>query len=360
MLQRGLIKSDKAISIEALQRPGLYSASGGTAGSGGSFDPYQQVIERTKSTTIVEFAKDLDIAKLIDQARNFKGVMSEVEKGFKTLSEQADEYAERGKALGFTQKQIFDALAVSFNQTISDTIMGIEDPFKYAMDQLLEDQKARLEYAKKIGADIVQIEKLNLLEQQALIEQFGTDTVSALQQMSDDLKSWLDRELLGQNSSLTPYQQFTEAQSQFGRVIDTARGAGANADIGSVTSAADSLLGIARNVLGGATADYSALEAMVRSMITALGKELKLPGFWTGGSFTIGGSGGPDSQVVAFRGTPGEDVRVSTPMQRNSEGVNLQAVVAELQRSNALMQKELKSLNRNLSDQRRQAGVFRQ
>jgi hypothetical protein len=32
--------------------------------------------------------------------------------------------------------------------------------------------------------------------------------------------------------------------------------------------------------------------------------------FQQGGSFTVGGSGGPDSQLVAFRATPGEPVTV--------------------------------------------------
>lgn len=38
----------------------------------------------------------------------------------------------------------------------------------------------------------------------------------------------------------------------------------------------------------------------------------KVPGFATGGSFTVGGSGGLDSQLVAFRATPGEQVAVGT------------------------------------------------
>jgi len=44
-----------------------------------------------------------------------------------------------------------------------------------------------------------------------------------------------------------------------------------------------------------------------------------LPGFETGGSFTVGGQGGMDSQVVAFRATPGERVSISTPSQ-NAQG----------------------------------------
>jgi tape measure domain-containing protein len=37
--------------------------------------------------------------------------------------------------------------------------------------------------------------------------------------------------------------------------------------------------------------------------------------FMTGGSMKVGGSGGPDSQLVAFRATPGEEVQVRTPTQ---------------------------------------------
>lgn len=39
------------------------------------------------------------------------------------------------------------------------------------------------------------------------------------------------------------------------------------------------------------------------------------PGFAFGGDFTVGGTGGTDSQLVAFRATPGEKVSISTPQQ---------------------------------------------
>lgn len=45
--------------------------------------------------------------------------------------------------------------------------------------------------------------------------------------------------------------------------------------------------------------------------------------FATGGSFSVGGSGGTDSQLVAFRATPGEHVAVSTPQQlRKGDGAH--------------------------------------
>lgn len=46
-------------------------------------------------------------------------------------------------------------------------------------------------------------------------------------------------------------------------------------------------------------------------------------GFATGGSFTVGGSGGTDSQLVAFRATPGEMVDVRTPGQAGGGGVTV-------------------------------------
>lgn len=43
-------------------------------------------------------------------------------------------------------------------------------------------------------------------------------------------------------------------------------------------------------------------------------------GFASGGSFTVGGAGGTDSQIVAFKATPGEEVTVRTPAQQAGRG----------------------------------------
>lgn len=46
-----------------------------------------------------------------------------------------------------------------------------------------------------------------------------------------------------------------------------------------------------------------------------------LPGFRRGADFMVGGSGGPDSQMVAFRASPDERVIVETPSQRRRDDV---------------------------------------
>lgn len=50
-------------------------------------------------------------------------------------------------------------------------------------------------------------------------------------------------------------------------------------------------------------------------------------GFRTGGQFEVGGSGGADSQVVAFKATPGEVVTVQTPHQQASVSPSMTVAV---------------------------------
>jgi len=70
------------------------------------------------------------------------------------------------------------------------------------------------------------------------------------------------------------------------------------------------------------------------------------PGFQTGGEFKVGGSGGADSQMVAFRATPGEKVAVSTPQQQrkgdpNSGGASNQKIEFKPQIINVRDPKEI-------------------
>lgn len=55
-----------------------------------------------------------------------------------------------------------------------------------------------------------------------------------------------------------------------------------------------------------------------------------IPGFQTGGSFNVGGSGGPDSQLVAFKASPMENVTISRPGQ-DQRPVVVQSAPAQVQ-----------------------------
>src|SRR3546814_54267 len=58
----------------------------------------------------------------------------------------------------------------------------------------------------------------------------------------------------------------------------------------------------------------------------------QMPAYRTGGTYTIGGSGGIDSQVVSFRGTPGETVSINPPAQANAMS-NIEQLLREDRRS---------------------------
>lgn len=80
---------------------------------------------------------------------------------------------------------------------------------------------------------------------------------------------------------------------------------------GSLTSG---LGGILSSVLGGLGGAGGGLGS------TLLGIGASLFGFANGGQFDVGGTGGVDSQIVAFKASPNERVSVETPQQQKANG----------------------------------------
>jgi len=84
---------------------------------------------------------------------------------------------------------------------------------------------------------------------------------------------------------------------------------------------ADSLTSLLRGAKGsssgGALGWLSSVGSVAKNLFGGL------PGFKTGGSFKVGGSGGPDSQLMAFKATPGEMVDIKKPGQMTGGGAPL-------------------------------------
>lgn len=101
-------------------------------------------------------------------------------------------------------------------------------------------------------------------------------------------------------------------------------------------SAKDAFGRFAASVIQQTTA-MIASQIVLRTITSALGLP-GMPGFATGGSFTVGGAGGTDSQLVAFKATPGEKVTVSPPGKASGSGVTVnvhnyaQGVAARVER----------------------------
>lgn len=81
----------------------------------------------------------------------------------------------------------------------------------------------------------------------------------------------------------------------------------------SATAAFSAMAGIP--FVGPALGAAAAAAAVAAGMSNVARIRSQPVGFMTGGSFTVGGSGGADSQMVSFRATPGEQVAISTPTQ---------------------------------------------
>ncbi len=68
--------------------------------------------------------------------------------------------------------------------------------------------------------------------------------------------------------------------------------------------------------IGPALGAAAAAAAIVAGIANVAQIRAQPTGFMTGGSFTVpGATGGADSQLVAFRATPGEQVNIATPSQ---------------------------------------------
>lgn len=65
----------------------------------------------------------------------------------------------------------------------------------------------------------------------------------------------------------------------------------------------------------------------VGGLLGAVAKGFGLPGFASGGSFRVGGAGGTDSQLVAFRASPDETVSVTRPGQGGGGAPRINFVV---------------------------------
>lgn len=212
---------------------------------------------------IVERSGDLDTVinninfyKTYKDLTDLKPALTAAEQQMKALADEALAFADKANNLGLNGKLALDAYAKKFDDQIKDQITAVVNP---AMAALAEEQKAadaRLETAKKLGANLAQVEQLNALRRAEI-----------LKQQNSDLVNWLQGQQLGSNSSLTDFGKLGAAQQQFNDLVSRARSTG---DTSGVTQAADTLLSLKQGITGGATLDFSMFEQSIRQTVQGL------------------------------------------------------------------------------------------
>jgi|LSQX01.1.fsa_nt_gb tape measure domain-containing protein len=132
------------------------------------------------------------------------------------------------------------------------------------------------------------------------------------EQTANQMKAKLDAEL--------NQQRLSTASSFFGNLAVLSKSK--NRELAAIGKAAaitqatiDGVLAVQKALASAPPPANYALAASVGIATAANVAQIAGIGFMTGGQFTVGGSGGADSQMVAFRATPGEQVAISTPTQ---------------------------------------------
>jgi len=158
--------------------------------------------------------------------------------------------------------------------------------------------------AELYGSPLDQInEQISAMEaaQHSSIESVGEaaqDMYAAQLSALQGIKAWLDGQLLGDLSTLTPEQQLAEAQRQFQDTLARAQSGDVDA-LQSITGQADALLRMGRDYYA-SSEQYTAIEQMVRGGMQGL-VNAGPTGAATGGQNNVGGSGGgvsPELQAL--------------------------------------------------------------
>lgn len=251
------------------------------------------------------------------QAEDF----TDVEIAVKSLRAQWDAMVPVLQAVGYTADQAaikieqgylnnLAKMTGAFNQGIADQILAITDPTSLALQQLDSEFEIVRRNGIALGADMVAIEQLYGLKRQQILTE-------SLQNMGSSLRAWLDGELLGSTSTLSPAQKLMEAQNQFGTQLSLARLGDATA-LSGITGNADALLKAAQEYYA-SSPEYASLNSFVRASLENLGANLDLPGF-PSSSDTI-------TQLIALR------QENSTNSQETVEALNsILASIDELNR----------------------------
>ena len=228
--QSGRFESDDAITRRVL-------ASGGITGA--------ESLER-----------GLGFAEMFRALAAGADTTSELERAMTKLREQLDQARRSAVEFGFSVEEINTATREAFERDIRRGIVAIENPLQLAMEDFERAAKLRLDVARELGANLVEVERLTQLERARVQEQFQSQISSGLRRLVDEVS-------FGNLSSAAPERQFFLALTRFNQAERAALENPTSAQaLSEFESAARSVLPIARNFLG-TSQRYGELESRV-------------------------------------------------------------------------------------------------
>ncbi len=220
----------------------------------------------------------------------------------------------------------FEALLVGLREEagllrLSNEERAIRNGLKQAEAQLgrpLNDQE-KLLVENQLASNIALAEQLALLEQIRGPQQQFERNLAALNQL------YIEEEI-----NIDQYNAALENLLETQKKAATAEGGLGEDILGDVFSNAtrglEDFQRTWRDFVGEVLADIARI-AQQQIITRALGALSPLPGFQHGGSFGVGGAGGPDSQMVQFMASPGERVDVLTRGQQQQQATAAPPVI---------------------------------
>ena len=181
--------------------------------------------------------------------REAKAPLSEAEQSLAALEARFEVIGPLLKEVGLSAEAASEgltkskaALASGFDEAIRRQILGITDPLSLALEDWQKTVAQRVADAKTLGADLLQVERLNALEEQKLVEQ-----------QFKSVKEYLT-ELTGTSQSFLPGSQvLANAEAEFNRLRESV--------LGGNRSEADDLVSAARNLLDVSREQFASSEA---------------------------------------------------------------------------------------------------
>lgn len=217
---------------------------------------------------------------------------------------QARDSLESGSAAG--QMKEFKAQVEAMKQLLADAQSG------FGAGDIAGGLSSMLPWANLEGTK-EQMDAYVLLHQQMYEQIRMLEEASVVSsQTAGQLRNQADLQMLQQRLSNT--QKFFSALAQLS-TSENKKLAQIGKAAAIVQATIDGVLAVQKTMAETPYPYNIPLAAAQAALAAANVAQIASTGFRTGGSMTVGGSGGPDSQLVAFRATPGEKVQVNTPSQ---------------------------------------------
>lgn len=216
-------------------------------------ETFETILRNSVTKGSEQVIRDLEFGKVFDDLIK-NDTLTDAERQLSDLADTFRDVGRRAKELGLDASKVADAfqreitrLRSEFNKRIDLDILNFTNPLDAQLQILYDVQVTRLEEARALGADLLDVERLNMLEREALIEQFARSANRALIGLNADVEDFITSITIGSSSQLSDGDRLRAAEVRFNDLLNAARG-GDEGALGDITGAAGDLRDLSLSV----------------------------------------------------------------------------------------------------------------